>query len=411
MRLNLFNISRTTSTLGFLTLFPGFVLYHYSVAQGWIPPFLGGLFGSVAALLAVFALLLSPWLAAEGFVGALVPASVVAITVGYIAAWAIANYLFLRGEPYGAAAEWEALSALGGWIAMIFVGGCYAFDARMGRRALVWASALIILALVHAMYRFRSPLGPYLTFSGDDQDVGVASYQGVGRSIVVTAIFLAAGMRTTRRRLGVLAGAGFFLVLLGSRTDLFTVLAIIVAVLALTVLRGRLIATMGVLLACYVAYVVIAPLFLETRNAEIFDLANSSSWQARHELEVIALGVIHQHPILGDFGYQQRIGGSGFYAHNALSAWTNYGLLGFGLYIGLILYFLLASLRRLMRSPLADPATVAAFHLNLAALIQTVATPVFTPLPALGWGVALNAMRRAEIRERSVVADATPAVL
>lgn len=400
MRVNLSNISRTWATLGLLALFPGFVLYHYSIAQGWIPPVLGGLFGVGAAALAVVSIVLAPWLLSDGVGGAGLPAIFVALVMAYVAIWSLANYAFLRGEPYGAAAEWESLAALAGWMAMVFVGGRYDFDSRLARRVLLVLSVLIIVVFLHAMVRFRSPLGPYLTFSGSDDEVGVASYQGVGRSIVVTAVFLAAGARRPGGRLTVLGGAAALLIFLGSRTDLFTMLALIAAVIGLIVLRGRIVVMFVVLVALFVAYKLVAPLFLETRNAEIFDLANSSSWQARHELEVIALGVIRAHPVLGDFGYHLRIGGSGFYAHNALSAWTNYGLLGFALYLGLILYFLLVSFRRVMATPGGDAPAMAAFQLNLAAFIQAlVATPVFTPLPALGWGVALNALHRARSGE------------
>lgn len=395
MRSNVFNISRTAANLGFLTLFPGFLLYHYAVAQSWIPPFLGGLFGSVEALLAVVALVLIPWIASEGLAGAVTPAAVVGVTMAYIALWSVVNYLFLQGETFAGIALWEAFSALAGWLAMLLVGACYPFDEPLPRRALAVAAVLMVLAFVHAMIRFRSPLGPYLTFSlGDDQDAGVASYQGIGRSVVVSAIVLAAGARTTRGRLLLLTGTSFLLVLLGSRTDLFTVLALIAAVVGLTMLRGNLAAIVAVVVGAYVLYVVAGPIFLETRNAEIFDLASSTSWQARHDLEVRALGVIRDHPLLGDFGYHHRIGGTGYYAHNALSAWTNYGMLGFALYLGLIVYFLLASIRRVIATDVRDSAWLAAMLLNLAALIQAaLATPVFTPLPALGWGIALNAMR------------------
>ena len=118
MRLNLLNISRRTATLGFIVLFPGFLLYHYSIAQGWIPAFLGGLFGAAAAALAVAAIALSPWLAGATANGAAMPAAMTCLTIGYVALWATANYM-TGSDLYSRDAAVETFSALAGWIALL----------------------------------------------------------------------------------------------------------------------------------------------------------------------------------------------------------------------------------------------------------------------------------------------------
>jgi hypothetical protein len=400
MRLKVHNISRVPALAGFLVLFPGFMVYHYSIAQGWIPPFLGGLFGIAAVATALVALVLSPWLARHELGAAMVPTALVGVWLWYTMFWSFANYEALHGAPYVGFAMAESAATVMNWIAMVFIGAFFTFDDRRTHRALVISTVCIMAVMLHAMVRFRSPLGPYITFTSVDDTAGVSSYQGIGRSVLITTIFLAASTRSTGARFAIFALGSVLLLLVGSRSDLFSLVLLTVAMIGLLMLRGaNPLAILSTLAGCWVVFHFTAPLFLETRNAEILDLANSSSWQARQEMQAFALNVIREHPFMGEFGYHFRIGGSGFFAHNALSAWTNYGLLGFVLYLGLITWFTVVSLRHVFVPGGGNGAWFAAFQLNFVALIQAVsASPVFSPLPALGWGLAINAMRTAPVR-------------
>ena len=407
LSINPFKISRGVATGGLCILFPGYLLYHYALAQVWIPPFLGGLFGPVSLLIALLCILLLPWIATRSWGEAFTPGVVVSTTIAYVAVWSIVNFLFIRGESYAANALTESASTVLLWIAMVFVGGFYAFDKALSRKLLIVLGALMVLSLIHAIVRFQSPLGPYLTFSGDDPDSTQSSYQGIGRSILVTAIFLAALVNKTHHRLGLFAVGSLLLLLVGSRSDLFT-LVLLTAVLALqSGLKGaNRYSTIAAMMGCVILLYFATPLFLNTRSAEIFDLANSSSWQARQDLQTTALGVIRNNPIFGSFEYHMRDDGAGFYAHNALSAWTNFGLVAFILYIGLMISFTLISFRRVRSSDGGGAVWFAAFELNLASLIQALfASPVFSPLPALAWGLTLNALRSAPRESRGTAPD------
>ena len=395
MRINLFRIAGATATAGFLALFPGYLLYHYAIAQDWIPAFLGGLFGSVSLLTAaVFAVLL-PWIVTRPLRAAFMPAVFIGLAIAYIATWALVNFVFIRAEPYGTDALREAASSILIWLAMLFVGGFFSFDKPLTRRLLTVMAVLVVLSLVHAIFRFHSPLGPYLTFSGADPDAEQSSYQGIGRSLLVTAIFLSAVVGKTHYRLAIFALGSLLLLLVGSRSDLFTLIALTAVLAFQSAFAGtNRWSTIGAMVGCAILLYVASPLFFESRSAEIFDLSNSSSWQTRHDLQTTALRVIHDSPVFGAFGYHLKDGGAGWYAHNALSAWTNFGVVGFLFYIGLIIYFTLLSMGRVFGRAAAGPVWFAAFYLSLASLIQAiVASPVFSPLPALAWGVALNALR------------------
>jgi len=395
MRINLFRIATATATAGFLALFPGYLLYHYAIAQDWIPAFLGGLFGSVSLLMAAVCLVLLPWLAARPLRAAFIPAVFIGLAIAYIATWTAVNFIFIRAEPYGADALKETASSILIWLAMLFVGGFFSFDKPLTRWLLSGMAVLITLSLVHAIFRFQSPLGPYLTFLGTDPDAVQSGYQGIGRSVLVTAIFLAAVVGKTHYRLAIFALGSLLLLLVGSRSDLFTLIALTAVLVFQSAFNGtNRWSTLGAMVGCAILLYVASPLFFESRSSEILDLSGSSSWQSRQDLQTSALRVIQDSPVFGAFGYHLRDGGAGWYAHNALSAWTNFGVVGFLFYVGLIIYFTLLSMRRVFARAAAGPVWFAAFYVSLAALIQAIVTsPVFSPLPALAWGVALNALR------------------
>jgi hypothetical protein len=143
--------------------------------------------------------------------------------------------------------------------------------------------------------------------------------------------------------------------------------------------------------------------FLETRAGEIVDLASSTSWSMRLEMQALVLQVISDHPLLGDFGYHLREVGPGLYAHNALSAWPQFGLAGFLLYAALIGYFSALSLLRVLSASVASAAWRMASMVNFAALVLVVTSePVFAMLPALGWGFAVNALLEERKRRTTV---------
>lgn len=396
MRINLLAVSRRAATIALLVLFPGFVLYHYSLAQGWIPPFLGGLFGFGSAVMAGVAALVLPWTIYRQTERVAGQSLFVALTLGYLCLWTVANYVFLRGDSYAHDALRQSLATLVIWFALIYIGTFCDVERRGWRGALIALCLLVAAAMIHAIVRFRSPLGPWVTFASTDDDSQFSTYQAIGRSLLVCSIFLASFGRRTGVQISLLGLGMVSLLLVGSRSDFFTVAILTLGLILRAILQrklnaGRVFAIFAVIATGFALW----PLFLRSRNAEILDLSQSSSWQARHELQVAAVKVINTHPIFGDFGYYLRDSGAGAYSHNALSAWTNFGFMGFALYVGLLIYFAVLSFRRWRRFGSANSAWFVAYNLNLAALIQAiVASPVFAVLPALAWGLTLNALRQ-----------------
>ena len=75
----------------------------------------------------------------------------------------------------------------------------------------------------------------------------------------------------------------------------------------------------------------------ENRVVDLLDIGSDTSNQARNELEQSAWESIVNNPVLGDYGGYTAYAGIGGYSHNLLSAWVNLGLVGFSLYIIVIL--------------------------------------------------------------------------
>jgi hypothetical protein len=378
------------ATAGLLVLFPGFFLYHFAIANGWIPPFAGGLFAVVAiGLLAVF-LPLIPWAILSQSRGATVQTAAVSCTVAYFVLWTTVHYLVIGRGTYAAVAATQALSALLLWVAMVFVGAFALPSTELLRKALPLFSLLIVLSLLYSMVENRTLLGPYMVVLSRDVDGGYSSYQGLGRSVIVTSILLAS-ISNPRFRAPIFICGAIAILSTGSRSDFFT-LVLLTLILAL-VLKGA--ANRAAVLVLFPIVMIAAwPIFLQSRFSEILDLSQSTSWQARTTLTSRALDVIRQSPILGDFGYHARELSVASYAHNALSAWAMFGLLGFLMYAGLIVYFTILSLRKVMATAGNHPLWFIAFFINLAVLIQGfAAASVFSVLPAFGWGIALNALR------------------
>lgn len=76
-------------------------------------------------------------------------------------------------------------------------------------------------------------------------------------------------------------------------------------------------------------------LFEKSRHLQLFDYKESSSWKEREYMYQINVQKIFEHPLTGAYGSHFELG-EGAYIHNILSAWQQFGILGFILYIIII---------------------------------------------------------------------------
>lgn len=86
--------------------------------------------------------------------------------------------------------------------------------------------------------------------------------------------------------------------------------------------------------------------FENSRHFSVTKLDSDGSWQEREYLKHKNLNYIYENPIFGSYASHFDIG-RGFYIHNILSSWQQYGLLGFVLYLLLVVIpFLVISYTR-----------------------------------------------------------------
>jgi O-antigen ligase len=246
----------------------------------------------------------------------------------------------------------------------------------------------------------RSFIGPFLEFQGErDIENESSTYQSIGRNILATSIVFCALLDKFWKKILALSLTVVALLAVGSRAHLFAAAGVLAAIIALFMFRKRnIVAGVLFLVVVLVSSNVLVQLLLNTRAAELFDLAASTSWQARLRHQAVALDVLAQNPFFGDFGYHRGYGKS--YAHNLLSAWTEYGAFAFFCFLGLCLYTLGLSAKRMLREH-CSVLWQASFLLSLTALILAFGTEsIFLAVfPPLAWGFTTNALRD-EIRQK-----------
>lgn len=379
---------------GFVLLFPGYFAYHYAISRGWIPAFAGGLFGITTLGLAAVAAAAAPWIVGTQVQRGGGLAIAIGALLALVLSWSTVQLLLAPTSTAVLAGWTEAMRTVVAWTAMLFVGRFLPFEdvdaARRGR----WWFALVTLGVAHAIISSGSLLGGFLAFAEFEGDAVQSSYQGIGRSILVTAIVVMAQLKGDGARLLVLGLGVLLLASIGSRSELAALVALfgLVGMLAI-VTRRRVTLFFGLAIIGVALAAILAPVIAESRIGELLDLASSSSWQARQELTRLATERIGRSPLLGDFEYYQRDIGSGGYSHNILSAWTNYTVLGIALYAGVTLVCLMSAVRRVASWETASAAWIASFAFNAVTVVLIVsAIPVSHALPALGWGITLRAL-------------------
>ncbi len=125
------------------------------------------------------------------------------------------------------------------------------------------------------------------------------------------------------------------LFVIGARSEF--VGALILISLIMTIKRGR---ALNIGVAIVVSIVAFSNLHLleSLETNRIRDLVYNAAYGSRFERELAmsqAVFTIFQNPFIGDYGSYTN----GSYAHNVLSMWVDFGMLGFALFIGLFAMF------------------------------------------------------------------------
>lgn len=382
--------------LGFLALFPGFYVYHYLVGRGLIPPVLGGMFGLVALLaLPLLVLLHLKWL--KRFGSAYSRSGVLWLfyaTIVYMVVWTMGHMMAMSSAARPI--HMEIFTAMGLWPSLFLIGLMLPMQAMWFRKAALWSWGLLVTLA------FLGVNSQYLMVTFDQVDSGT-SYQAFGRSVAIASFVAVAYIQSLRWRMGMAIASIAALFVTGARSELYAFIAVYAACEAMLSSRnpwrilmfGAGVAIVGAVVAANL------DLLFSSRQLQILDLENSSSWIKREDFNGFALEQIASNPVMGVYGGHWQLG-EGEYAHNALSAWVSFGIVGFALYMALNVLSAWAAFKVFWRYP-NDPLARAAFLICGSTLLLVVASKaVFWPVPALAWGLAVYVETCARMEPRPV---------
>lgn len=316
-------------TLGFVLLFPLYFIYHWLSLGGAIPRFLGG-FVNEASLLVVLMLMATiavSCLRPRSNVAAVTPADIVFAVFICFFATVVAAHAGLGSTPTVVRSH---AASIGQLAAAYLVFRLFPYRSRGAWRLV--AACFIVLSTLVLEAAYRDLLG--LLLSGSD-DSAAATYQGLARGYLMVAILALTGLRHALPRwLGYLLTL-FVLFLIGARSE---VAGAVILFTAFEIASSRAPWRVSLRVAVAIAFTSVAvwlnldvldEIFPENRL--LFLLAQGTddgSVSERQVLQGYAWSTIQAHPLMGDFGHYESLGGAGAYAHNLLSAWVDLGVVG-----------------------------------------------------------------------------------
>lgn len=371
--------------IALMVLFPGFFLYHYGAAQGFHDLFLGGMFGQ--AVLALIGPLLFATIARVSRTPRVIQSSGALLFLALLTwslFWLGINFVLAPQHP----GHEELAATLVLWVALICLG--FLLPLR-SRRFIILLRATWALMIIVALASTDVAQLRFLATSAD----GVASYSQMARSTFVVSAIMVVTLQSIRVRLPAALLSVVALFLIGARSELYGFVAGYAlveflinrdsafgrAMLALSVIGGlsAMVANLEILQA--------------SRQLEILNLSESSSWIARDYIQQQAWGQILESPIFGIYA-GHWVFGEGNYAHNALSAWVSLGLPGFVTYLALCVSSAWVSTRALMRNPGCPYAQLATLLSIPILILVIIAKPIYWELPPLAWALAIVAGSR-----------------
>lgn len=312
----------------FMLLFPGFFFYQTLLGIGAIPAFLGGYFTLVALVLTPLLLL------------------------AYRSALRKHGNYFYRLDIY--CALFVIYCAL--TLAVNFAGGAnpiiveryvqsliFCVDTYIIFRMIDFSDRRFVTAAVISLL-FMSAITIYFSVDGffflqalgeAKNPESLATYQGFARSYIYTFIIVLSLNKNMGTRLALYALATASLFLNGARSE-FSAVLFAIPLVELYYTRHKLVCILPLLVLFVLVTMNIDGLVAmlpENRTLQLLDLSHSSSALARQHLSRDAWRTIVENPIFGDFASYP----DGHYAHNALCAWVDFGLLGLLFFAGILL--------------------------------------------------------------------------
>lgn len=386
--------------IGIFLLYPGFFFYHTAVSVGAVGPILGGFYGPVAGLL----LLPCAWTMVAGLhrgYMSLTPLDAAFMVLCFwVVAWALLYFCFGEEFQRDFALLVQSLTLVAVWLPNYVLFRGLLLDSSQSRVVLrISVIAMLIIAAYYAQEGFFNA-------RSSAEEVGraefTATYQGFSRSAALATLLLLAVASRRWQLLVYLFGLAL-LFLLGARSEFVGFLFAGFLVIGVRLGLQKFILLSLPLIGLALTLVVwMSQEFVEgSRIARTLQFAGDSSWEARAYLSSMAWEEIKDNPLFGNYGGFIVYGGTGMYAHNALSAWHSFGLIGFALFAYLSIRAVWAVIARSALSSarglqdvviIAFP--VAVFGIFLVAFAKDLSFPLVAAAWGAGAGVLDSKLRR-----------------
>jgi hypothetical protein len=313
----------------FLLLFPGFFFYQTLLGLGAIGAVLGGYFSIVAVPMTVPLV----WF----FIDAAKRNDNYLVKLDFYFFLFILYYSIVIAANFAGGADRAIVQRYA--LSMTFCLNIYIIFRMMdlNDRAFVAAVAFSLIAMSAITIYFS--IGGFFYLRNLDEATNpdsLASYQGFARSYIYTFLILISVVRFIGFRLLLYGLAIVSLFLNGARSE-FSGVLFLIPIIELHHARHKLysIGVVFLLLIWFAANAeVIVNMLPDNRILQLFDVSHSSSGVAREQLSSDAWHTITENPIFGDFGSYA----DGYYAHNILCAWVDFGVFGLVLLAALLVW-------------------------------------------------------------------------
>lgn len=389
-KINVLSFAKGLSNVHITLLFAGFALYHTLLINKLIPPFLGGYFG----IFTIFAFVtILPFI--KYFYDQNIKSSPLFL---FLNTFAFLNVLlvtliFSYYNGFSNDAVKQSYELVIYWSCFMLMGYFFMLsDKNKTRKIFYYFTLLYLLYIVY----FVITEGKLMLSFGNSDDFErdeVSGYQGIARSFLIIAVIATVYIENKIKAIFAAIIFSFILFVIGARSEFYGFVGAILAFHAFMSFKYK---SSFIAIASLITIAVFLGIYyfddlMQSRQLQVLDLNQSSSWIARQDMKEFAIRQIKQSPFLGEFGGHVKYFSTGTYSHNALSGYVNYGVIFFIIYVGMCIFTFVNSLYALIKRP-NNKEWALSFMMSFIVLFLIVtAKPVFWPITYLSIGFYLGA--------------------
>lgn len=353
---------REFSVIALIILFPMSFIYHSLIALTSMPAFLGGYFSLICILL------LPIYLFNIFFMKYELKKNEVIIFLLIILWFLFLTYQFVFSitpnnlELY----VWGLTGLLNNTVCFLIASNIDLYSIKLRKYLLFFffiISTIVFSNISNGQF--------YLSLKSGNDDV--ATYQSFGLYLLVISLILFLVIRSSLLKVIIVALSFLILYFNGSRSEF---IFYIISILALNLINLKLSKLKIIVILCISTLLFLIYYNLgfsinieENRIFQLSNISDSSSYLQRDIFNKNAIDSIKENLILGEYGQYVKNYGIGGYAHNILSAWVDFGILGFILFFGIPIYTLSISFIKIYSSKLPSLPVLALFLFSISLLI------------------------------------------